>query len=376
MNLHPYPPPTYERGAGGEGNLAERIQTGDIANMTTQMEQEAKQAPYVIAAALKQNNDLFQEISQRLAREKLQFAVTIARGSSDHAALFAKYVIETQLKLITASFSPSIETIYHAKPNMKNSLTIAISQSGKSPDLCEAMQSAKQSSSITIAFVNQVNSPLAQIAEYVVPLWAGEEKAVAATKSYIASLTNMIHFVGTLTKDTKLLSSLQQLPERLHQSLDLDWSQAATTLEPPHNALIVGRGYGYPIACEAALKCKETAGIHAEAFSSAEILHGPFALIGKNYPVLIFTQNDATLKSTVELAQKCLNLGAKPMIALPSSIELPKDMIRLPTLEFSHPICDPVSSILCFYNMVATLAVKRGYNPDKPQHLNKVTETL
>ncbi len=344
--------------------------------MSTQMEQEAAQAPQVVETAFNHNKNLFQEISQRLAHEKLHFAVTIARGSSDHAAYFAKYVIETQLKLITASFSPSIETIYHAKPNMKNSISIAISQSGKSPDLCEAMQAARQSGSITIAFVNQTNSPLAKIAEYLVPLCAGEEKAVAATKSYISSLTNMIHFVGTLANNQELLSALQRLPEKLNLALNMDWSAAIIQLKSQRDALVVGRGYSYPIACEAALKCKETAGLHAEAFSSAEILHGPFALVGKDYPVLIFTQNDATLEGTLALAQKCLSAGAKPMIALPASIALPKDIIRLPTPEFSHPICDPVSSILSFYKMVANLATLRGHNPDNPPHLNKVTETL
>lgn len=344
--------------------------------MPTQMEQETAQTPERVATAFKNNQHLFQDISHRLSAEKLQFAVTIARGSSDHAALFAKYLIETQLNLMVASFSPSIETIYRAKPNMKNSLSIAVSQSGKSPDLCAALQAARESGSITIAFVNQTESPLAKIAEYVIPLCAGEERAVAATKSYITSLTNIIHFVGTLTQNQTLLNALQQLPERLEQALSLDWSPAITQLASERDALIAGRGYGYPIACEAALKCKETASIHAEAFSSAEILHGPFALVGKNYPVLIFTQNDAALKGILELAVKCLGIGAKPMVAAPHSVALPSGILRLPTPDFSHPICDPVNSILCFYKMVATLAVTRGYNPDKPQHLNKVTETL
>lgn len=344
--------------------------------MTTLMEQEAAQAPKAVETAFKNNQALFQEIRNRLTHEPLQFAVTIARGSSDHAAYFAKYIIETQLKLMTASFSPSIETIYRARPNLKNSLCIAVSQSGKSPDLCEAMQAARQSGSITIAFVNQTNSPLAQIAEYVVPLFAGEEKAVAATKSYILSLTNMIHFVGTLSNNQTLLTDVQRLPETLNLALTLDWSAAITQLKSQRDALIVGRGYSYPIACEAALKCKETAGLHAEAFSSAEILHGPFALVGKDYPVLIFTQNDASLKGSIALAEKCLSTGAKPMIALPVSVDLSKGIVRLPTPEFSHPICDPVNAILSFYKMMASLATLRGHNPDSPPHLNKVTETL
>ena len=344
--------------------------------MSTIMEQEALQAPEVVAKAIEANEGLFAELAQRLRNTKLNFASTIARGSSDHAALFAKYIIETQLQIVTSSFSPSVETIYHAKPNMRDSLSIAVSQSGKSPDLVQSLKTARDNGSISVAFVNVTDSPLADVAEYVVPLHAGKETAVAATKSYIASLTNLIHFVASVKGDKTLLQALYALPDLLEQSCQQDWSAAIDVLENHNDILVVGRGYSYPIACEAALKFKETAAIHAESFSAAEIRHGPFALIKPNYPVLIFTQGDDTLAGAQQLAQHCCDLKAKPIVIAPEKVDLPDQAIHLTTPNYSHPICDPVVSIQAFYLMVAHLAVRRGHNPDKPDHLSKVTETL
>lgn len=345
--------------------------------MQTQMEKEANQAPKAVADAIEKNAELFKKIAQTLQKETLNFAMTIARGSSDHAALFAKYLLEIKLQLITATFSPSVETLYKANPNKQNSLTIAISQSGRSPDLCEAMLSAKKAGSKTIAFVNHADSPLAEHSEFVVPLQAGEEKAVAATKSYIASLSNLIHFVATVKNDNDLLCALKSLPKTLEKALHADWSKAIDILTNTDDLLIVGRGYSFPIAMEAALKCKETAVIHAEAFSSAEILHGPFALIRKNYPVLIFCQNDETLAGTLALAEKCAALGAIPLLAAPENLQpqISSAVIHLPLPASNHPICDPLVAIQAFYKMIAVVAQKRGHNPDNPEHLSKVTET-
>lgn len=344
--------------------------------MTTQMEQEAKQTPDCVASAFDANHDLFVEIAKRFHKTPPPFAQTIARGSSDHAASFAKYLFETQLKLTTASFAPSVETIYKVMPNVKNALTVAISQSGKSPDICESMQAARKAGSFTVAFVNVADSPLAEIAEMVVPLHAGPEKAVAATKSYITSLSNLIHFAAVISNDNHLLTACKQLPAQLEKALAFDWQTAVDILIPHSTLLVIGRGYGFPIACEAALKLKETAGIQAEAFSSAEVKHGPFALIKKNYPVFIFTQSDNTYQGNVALAEQLVDLGAKPIVATPVNQTLGRGIIKCETPEFLHPICDPLINIFQFYIMAAKLAVLRGYNPDSPDNLNKVTETL
>lgn len=304
--------------------------------------------------------------------------MTIARGSSDHAASFAKYLIETQLGWVTASQAPSIITTYHSKLNLHNALVIGISQSGKSPDLCQTLSVAKASGALTVALVNQVDSPLAEIAEFVVPLHAGPEHAVAATKSYITALSALIQFVAIAKQDTVLNEALSALPDLLSQSLQMNWSAAVPELVPAVNALVLARGYGFPIAQEAALKLKETSVLHAEAFSSAEVLHGPFALMQPDFPVLQFLQDDASLSGSLALTERMTGLGANTLLAAPAGLVSATECYAkhvLPLPKSVHPIIDPLMAIQAFYMMAADLACARGYNPDQPQNLKKVTET-
>jgi glucosamine--fructose-6-phosphate aminotransferase (isomerizing) len=264
---------------------------------------------------------------------------------------------------------------------VKNALVIGISQSGKSPDICQLMQSARNKGAITVAIVNVENSPLAAAAEFVIPMHAGEEKAVAATKSYIAALTTLIQLVAHLTDDQKLSACSSQLPTYLEETLKQDWSPAIPLLTNITDTLVLGRGYGFPIAQEAALKFKETCTIQAEAFSGAEVLHGPFALIKKNHPYLLFTQQDQSLDGMLNLANKIANLGGKILLAASAdslgkfNINLDSSLV-LPLPVALHPICDPVITIQAFYLMIAKLAVQRGFNPDIPDNLQKITETI
>ncbi len=346
-------------------------------NQPTLMEQEARQAPDIIAKQLEANQGLIADLCQRLQTVDVPFIVTVARGSSDHAANFAKYVFETQLNLVTSSAAPSVTTLYKSKLKLKNSLVIGISQSGQSPDICEVMAMARQQVAITVAMVNQVDSPLANIAEYTLPLSAGKESAVAATKSYLATLAMIIHFVAGYKQDSTLKDALKRLPDSLAQALNCSWSAAFPIFETAHNCLVVARGYGFPVALEAALKFKETCAIQAEAFSSAEVMHGPLALVRSNYPILLFTQQDATLPGLLEAANKLTQLGGHTLLALPQNlIHEQRCEILLPLPPSIHPILDPLLAIQAFYPMVSQLAVLRGLNPDQPQHLQKVTKTL
>ena len=237
---------------------------------------------------------------------------------------------------------------------------------------------ARQQGAITVAIINQVGSPLAKEAEYVVPLWAGEEKAVAATKSYLATLSTLAHFIAIYNQDQKMLEALNELPTRLADCLKMDWSAAINVLESQQDTLVVGRGYGFSVAQEAALKFKETSGMHAEAFSSAEILHGPFALIKPDFPVLLFTQNDDSLHEVIELSRKMTALGAKTLLAMPkgladlSSSTCSTQLGLPPSL---HATLDPLMNIQAFYLMLSNLSVLRGYDPDNPENLRKVTKT-
>ena len=222
---------------------------------------------------------------------------------------------------------------------------------------------------------------MAKTAEYVVPLHAGNELAVAATKSYLSSLAALLQLVTVCTKDKELEGCLDKLPDALCASLKEDWDAAIPRLKDIRDTLVIARGYGFPVAQEAALKFKETSAIHAEAFSGAEVLHGPFALVREEYPVLMFLQNDVSISGMVDLAKKIKSLGAEVLMAAPKGLlsasqlkETSSMLLALP--ESVNPLFDPLMVIQAFYIMVARLAIKRGFDPDSPDNLKKVTETL
>lgn len=350
------------------------INQGGVNMRTTLMAQEASASPEKIALQLEKNNKTWRAICDYLIQHPFKFAATVARGSSDHGANFAKYLLEIHCGIITASIPPSVYTLYNRKPRVHDSLFLAISQSGQSPDLISTIK-AVRTIATTIALVNVVESPLAGAAEFIIPLYAGEEKAVAATKSYIATLSALAQFVAIYTKDKVLLEALQRLPEALYKAIQLDFSPAIACLQNKENAYVIGRGYGYAVAQEAALKLKETAVLHAEPFSSAEVLHGPFSLIKPGFPVIVFAQNDTTAAGTIALAQRIANMGADVVLAMPGTKKI--DALNpLPMVESLHPMLDPILIIQSFYIMAAELAVIRGFDPDQPRNLDKVTKTM
>jgi glucosamine--fructose-6-phosphate aminotransferase (isomerizing) len=344
----------------------------------TIMQKEAREAPWVIQRQLKENKEVWEALCMRLKEVEVSFVMTIARGSSDHAATFVKYAIETQFGIPVCSAAPSVLTVYEKPLKLKNSLVIGISQSGQSPDIVAMMEQAKAAGAVTVAIVNQVASPLAQAAEYVVPMWAGEEQAVAATKSYIASVTAILQFISMYSQDEALVNALEWLPHTMEKASNSNWQPLLNVMEHAEGGVVLARGFGFPIAQEAALKFKETSSLHAEAFSSAEFLHGPMALVKDNFPVLIFLQNDQTLKGTLATAQKIVAAGGKTFIAVPEglvSLDQSVASCVLPLPKSVHPLTDALLAIQAFYPMSANLALKRGYNPDAPDNLKKVTET-
>ncbi len=342
------------------------------------MLKEAKEAPIAIQKQLESNHLLWIEIFKRLQNVDIPLVMTVARGSSDHAATFAKYLFETQMGLVTASSAPSVTTLYHCRQKLKNSLVIAISQSGESPDICEVISAAREQGAITLALVNQTHSTLAGLAEYVIPLHAGEEKAVAATKSYLTSLAALLQGIAIGTQNTILQENLKQLPHVLEESLKMPWAKSHALLQKATDLLVVGRGFGFPIAQEAALKCKEVVALHAEAFSSAEIHHGPLALVQSGLPVLLFCQNDASLPDITSLVHKIRRLQGNVLLALPENLhtdELEQAATLLPLPKSIHGFLDPLMGIQAFYKWIAELAILKGLNPDQPANLQKVTKT-
>jgi glucosamine--fructose-6-phosphate aminotransferase (isomerizing) len=335
------------------------------------MVREASEAPAAVRAQLHANRDLVDALADLVRTLAPRAVVTCARGSSDHAATFAKYLVETRTGLLTSSAAPSVSSVYASKADLDGVLFLAISQSGASPDLLAAVAAARKAGALVIALVNAEGSPLSVAAHHTVPLRAGPETSVAATKSYIASLAAIAQLVACWTRDRELHDALERAPDQLAAAWQLDWSPAVEHLRAAQNLYVVGRGLGLGIAQEAALKFKETCGLHAEAFSAAELRHGPMALVRKGFPILAFAQHDETHEGTETLAGELSRVGAAVLLA---GSGIP-GVVALPTLR-AHPAVEPLLQIPSFYRLANALASARGRDPDRPPHLSKVTETM
>jgi len=339
---------------------------------STLLHREAAEAADTVARQLERNNAVVRKLAAGLRDHAPPFVATCARGSSDHAATYAKYVIETQTGCVTASASPSIESIYSVPLRLRDALYIVISQSGASPDLLRSAEAARTAGARVVALVNAEDSPLAALADTVIPLQAGPEKSVAATKSFIGSLSAVLHLVAHWRQDEVLIKALQGLPDQLRHAFELDWSPLVDGLRDMHDLFVLGRGYGLGAAQEAALKLKETCALHAEAFSSAEVRHGPMELVGPRLPVLLFAQQDEALAGVMATARDFHQRGAEVWTAAPGA----SGRDALPIVPTGQPMFAPILAIQSFYRAVNALAIARGRDPDRPPHLAKVTETV
>ena len=339
---------------------------------STWMYTEAAEAATAVARQFAANAATIDALVERLRAQPPRFIVTCARGSSDHAATYGKYLFETALGLVTASASPSVGSVYAVQPHMQGALFVAISQSGKSPDLLRNAEIAKAGGATVVALVNVVDSPLAQLADTVLPLYAGPENSVAATKSYLCSLAALLQLTARWSGDAKLLAAVDALPDAMRAAWAQDWSELVSGLRLARQMFVLGRGLGLAAAQEAALKFKETCGLHAEAFSSAEVKHGPMAIVGPDFPVLAFAQDDDTGDSTAAVAAEFRKRGAPVWLA--SSGEAGPGILPLPVSP--QPALTPILTVQAFYAVANALSLARGFDPDVPPHLNKVTETV
>lgn len=335
------------------------------------MLQEARSAAGCVAQQLAADEDRYTALGWALRDAPPTVSLTVARGSSDHAAAYAAYLIMARLGRVVASLPMSLLTLYGAPLQAQGTLALAVSQSGQSPDVVEPLHYFRQGGGTTVAMVNDVDSPLAQTAEWTLPLHAGAERSVAATKSFIASLVAGARLVAHWRDDHALQAHLQALPEALHRAAQCDWQPALDVLAQARGAMVVGRGVSFPIALEAALKLKETSALQAEAFSGAEIQHGPMALVEPGYPLLILATRGPASQGLVTLAEAMRQRGARVLLAAPDDV--PSRDLTLPTAP--TPELDPICAVQAFYSLAAQLSVARGLDPDQPRHLSKVTRT-
>ncbi|WP_338771491.1 SIS domain-containing protein [Massilia sp. METH4] len=335
------------------------------------MLKEALSAAECVAGQLAHDADRYADLGRKLAGTPFATALTVARGSSDHASNYIAYLIMARLGRVVASLPMSLVTLHKSPLRTEGTLTIAVSQSGQSPDVVEPIRYFRAGGATTVALVNDIDSPLAQAAEWAMPLRAGKEQSVAATKSFITSLVAGARLVASWQDDGELKDGLAALPEALAAATQANWQQAVDVLAPARNIMVVGRGIGFPVALEASLKFKETSALQAEAFSGAEIKHGPMALIDEGYPLLIFATRGPTQAGLLALADEMRGRGARVLLAAPGDVA--QRDLTLPVA--ATPDLDPIVAIQAFYVMAAKLSAARGLDPDRPRHLSKVTRT-
>jgi glucosamine--fructose-6-phosphate aminotransferase (isomerizing) len=338
------------------------------------LEREAAETP---ALAARQFQALALELPGLVARIHARppaFTATIARGSSDHAAAVAGYLFGLRLHLACASLPPSLASVYGSTLKLRDALVIAVSQSGASPDLCATAAMARAGGAFTLGLVNATRSPLSGVVDAELAIGAGFEQAVAATKSFVLSLTALVHLVAQLARDDALVDAVRTLPDALDDCKSVDWAPVCAMLEPAYGAFVIGRGPSLPVAREMALKLKEVCGIHGEALSAAELQHGPIAAASPELPAIVIAGDEASRPSVDAALARLAAAGAPSVLVATRSAGGAGATVRLP--EAGDLLLQPVVAALAWYPLCAHLARLRGRDPDRPPHLEKITRTI
>ncbi len=336
----------------------------------TRMAREAAEAADGAMRQIARCGPPLRDLGRRLRDRPPAVVVTCARGSSDHAATYGKYLLELTAGCVVASVGPSVATSYRRAPIDDRALFIAISQSGASPDLLALTAAARAGGALTIAFVNDESSPLATACDVMIPLCAGEERSIAATKSFLLAGVAFLQLAAAWTDDAELHDAVAATPAALAAAAALDWTPALQSLVKATSLYVLGRGVGLAAALEIALKLKETCRLHGEAFSLAEVLHGPLALVDRGFPIIALGQDDATTEPARETLTRLVSLGAdvRSTLAVPGTTPLP-------TVPAISPLLAPLCQVQSCYLALPALAAARGLDPDTPPHLAKITRT-
>lgn len=341
-------------------------------NDKTFMRREIEEIPAAVSRLLAGSSAVLAQGGEALRARDPATIVTIARGTSDQAASFLKYAIELTAGVPVASIGPSIISIYGRELRLERCASIAISQSGRSPDIVALAQAARRGGALSFALTNTPASPLADASDHPVDLGAGPERSVPATKSFVSSVVAGLALLAHWQEDQRLLEAVAAFPPALERAMACDWSPLAAALDGRQSLYVLGRGPALAIAGEAALKLKETCAIHAEAYSAAEVVHGPARIVEEGYPILAFAARDAAEQSVAEITERLAGQGARAFITSSGA----QAATPLPFVATGHPLTDALALIVPFYCFAEMLSRRRGFNPDQPPHLRKVTETI
>lgn len=342
--------------------------------MTSVMHREIREQPTVLRRLLEEEWESVISAASALRGDGLRYAVIAARGTSDNAALYGKYLFEVLLGIPTALASPSVFTLYGGRVRLDGALVIGISQSGESEDVLETVRRAGKSGAKTLSITNDEESSLAQAAQNHLRLHAGKEESVAATKTYTAELLLLYLFAKALAGDTQPDDAVERLPEQAQRVLETGWEGTSRYRYAEH-LVVASRGYNFATAKEAALKLMETTYIVAEAFSAADLRHGPIAMIGRDFPVMAIVPPGRARPGMRALAESITERGAELIVIAEDEDFTEKSAASFLVPESCPEELSPVLYALPAQLLAEDLAGLKGLDPDAPRGLRKVTRT-
>ncbi|MCL4870306.1 MAG: SIS domain-containing protein [Anaerolineae bacterium] len=343
----------------------------------THLYQEIHQQPMVVRQLLQTAAATIHPLAQAIQARGITHVIIAARGTSDNAGRYAQYVLGAMNGLTVTLTTPSLFTLYQRPPRLGNALVLGISQSGKSPDIVAVLAEARRQGALTAVITNTPGSDLAQQGDFVIDLQAGEEKAVAATKTYTASLAAIALLSAALAGETQLGADLQHLPEALHQTLTMAGliEQIAPRYRYMQRCVVIGRGYNYATAFEMALKLKELTYTVVEPYSSADFLHGPLALLEEGFPVILLAPSGVMVAEMGGFLRPLQDRRAEIITISDDPALLAQARIPLPLPATVPEWLSPLTSIIPGQLLALHLAYTRDYDVDAPRAIRKVTET-
>ncbi|PWH19555.1 MAG: glucosamine--fructose-6-phosphate aminotransferase [Anaerolineae bacterium] len=346
--------------------------------MASQFETEIYEQPDVLSKFLDHRIGDVRTIATFLRKYDPKFVLIAARGTSDNAAIYAKYLFSAFLRVPVGLAIPSLYTLYNQPPQLHQGLVVGISQSGESPDVLAVMEEAKRQQAPTLAIVNQIDSPLVRYADMILPLDCGQEKAVAASKTHTAQLLSIASLVAMWLNDDRLIRDLSPIPEYVAQVLQVHERvrEIASQIKCQDRLLIVGRGFTHCTTHEIALKIKELAYISADPYSAADFKHGPIALVEKGFPLVAVAPAGKTFEVMKAIIQEVQQLGADTIL-ITNQFDLAADPSRILPIPTELPEwVSPIVAVVPGQLLALCLTIARGNDPDKPRSLKKVTRTI
>ncbi|MGA9350062.1 MAG: SIS domain-containing protein [Anaerolineae bacterium] len=341
------------------------------------LQDEIRQQPQVLTTLLDREIENAQRIAADLRARGVKYVIMAARGTSDNAARYGQYLFGAHNRLPVGLATPSLFSVYGQPPRLEDGLVIGISQSGQSPDIVAVLEEGQRQGAPTLAITNVLDSPLAAQADFVMPLHAGEEKAVAATKTYTAQLTALALLSCTLGDDPDRLAALRRAPLAVEYVLDRE-ALIADAVERycyMETCVVIGRGYNYATAFEIALKLKELNYLIAESYSSADFMHGPIAVVGSGFPALVVAPSGKMFDTMRDFTLELKSRGAELLIISDRQDLLAEAVTPMPLPEGVPEWLSPIVAIVPGQLFALHLTLTKGHDPDQPQGIQKVTLT-